>query len=128
MLGWQSGFSTSTTGQTTYSTLSSTFTWRDGPLQSVISNAQYGAVNGTTTSTLSYDANGHLTQAAATGAQAKTVNYIPPKIAPGSCLQSPHQLPHAQFIKQPRSGAHAVRVTHRLGDDVGEEEAGGDGF
>jgi LysM repeat protein len=44
-------------------------------LQSSIVNVQSGAVNGTTTSTLSYDANAHLSYASTTGAAAKSISY-----------------------------------------------------
>jgi hypothetical protein len=44
-------------------------------LQKVISNAQSGAVNGTTTSTFSYSANGHLTAVSITGQQARQIAY-----------------------------------------------------
>jgi YD repeat-containing protein len=70
----QTGSST-VSGSTTNSTITNTYMWRDSALLKTISNAQSGAVNGTTNSTLNYDANAHLTSASTTGAQAKQISY-----------------------------------------------------
>ena len=42
---------------------------------STITNVQSGGVNGTTSSTFSYDANAHLSYVATTGASAKNISY-----------------------------------------------------
>ena len=71
-VGSQTGTVTSTTGTVTGLSVTNAYIWRDSALLTGITRVQGGAV---TTSSLTYDANAHLTSATTTGTGAKTVNY-----------------------------------------------------